>query len=188
MSKNTSNFWQEYALTAGGNFTEGIAWHSDKAIIEYKQLNIVLDNYRVCSGKYSTGMTRAYASFSSTDNFQFTIRKAGFKDKIESFLGYQDIEIGRIDFDENFTVQSNNEFKTKKLLQNQNIRKSIQALNEINLQIGDQHGFWEEQLPNNELEISCFIDGETEDFEELNKMQIVIKQVIDQLYEMGSIK
>jgi hypothetical protein len=133
-------------------------------------------------------MTRAYASFSSIDNFRFTIRKAGFRDKIESFLGYPDIETGRIDFDETFTVRSNNEFKIKKLLQNQNIRKSIQALSEVNLQIGDQHGFWEEHLPNNELEISCFIDGETEDFEELDKMQTMLKDVIDQLYEIGSIK
>ncbi|WP_343614312.1 hypothetical protein [Flavobacterium sp.] len=179
--------WKKFAEHTTGTFKEGHSSHSDSVEIEYKNWKIVFDNYRLWSGKYSAEMTRIVAPITLKDNFKFEIYKEGFIRKIEKIFGAEDIEIGYDDFDKMFTIKSNNEFKIKTLLRNKEIRDLISSQKDVNIQISDQKGIWEQKLPENEFELSYFIDGEILDLNTLNQLLQLFKLTIDAMLEMKSI-
>lgn len=188
MSQNLNpNIWQEFANETNGTFKEGYSWNSDSNEIEYKNWKIVFDNFTLWSGKYSTQLTRVVVPIVLIDNFRFEIYKEGFVRKIEKLFGAQDIEIGYPEFDKAYTIKSNNEFKTKALLRNKNIRKLIESQKDVNILISDQKGIWEKQLPENEFELSYFTDGEIKDIEILKSLLELFKLILDKLYQMESI-
>jgi hypothetical protein len=187
MTNIKNNIWAEFAKEIDGKFIKGYSWHSDRTEVEYNNWKIIFDNYTLWSGKYSTEMTRVIVHFISVDNFKFEIYRNSFVRKIKELFGAQDVKIGRADFDKAFVIKSNNEFKIKSLLQNQEIRRLIEFQKEVNILISDQKGIWEEKLPENEFELSFFADGEIRDFECLKSLLNLFKEMIDSLYQMKSI-
>jgi len=178
------NIWQQFAKETNGTFAEGYSWRSDSTTIEYKNWKIVFDNYRLWSGKYSTLLTRVVVPITIKDNFKFEIYNEGLIRKIEKLFGAQDIQIGYPDFDKAFTIKSNNEFKTKTLLRNKEIRNIIASQKEVNIQILNQKGIWEEQLPENEFELSYFTNGEINNTEALNSLLQLFKTLLDEMFEL----
>ncbi|WP_316632924.1 hypothetical protein [uncultured Flavobacterium sp.] len=185
--KNQINIWQELAKETNGTFKEGNSWHSDSNTINYKNWIIVSDYYKLWSGKYSTQMTRLITPIILTENFKFEIYNEGFVRKIEKLFGAQDIEIGYPDFDKTFTIKSNNEFKIKTLLRNKEIRDLINSQTDVNIQISNYQGIWEKELPENEFELSYFINGEITDIETLKSLLELFKLILDDLYQMNAI-
>ncbi|QDW20577.1 DUF3137 domain-containing protein [Flavobacterium sp. KBS0721] len=175
------NTWREFAKQTKGTFKEGYSWQSDSTEIEYKNWKIVFDNHRLWSGKYSTQMTRIIAPITLRDNFKLEIYNEGFVRKIERLFGAQDIEIGYPDFDKAFTIKSNNKLKTKTLLRNKELRNIIAMQKEVNIQICDQKGIWEQKLPENEFELSYYIDGEIDNLETLNSLLELFKALLDEM-------
>ena len=188
MTNIKNNIWAEFAKETGGKFIEGYSWHSDRTEVEYNNWKIIFDNYTLWSGKYSTEMTRVIVPFISVDSFKFEIYRTSFARKVEKLFGAQDVEIGRPDFDKAFVIKSNNEFKIKSLLQNQKIRSLIEFQKEVNILISDQKGVWDEKLPENEFELSFYVDGEIRDFECLKSLLNLFKEMVDSLYQMKSIE
>jgi len=182
------NIWQEFAKETNGIFTEGYSWNSDSTTIEYKQWKIIFDNYTLWSGKYSTEMTRIVVPIVLSDNFKFEIYNEGFIRKIEKFFGGQDIETGNSDFDKAFTIKSNNEFKIKTLLRNKELRDLIRSQKIINIQVCNNKGIWEEELPKGEFELSYFADGEIDDIKTLKSLLLLFNLILDQLFQMNSIQ
>ncbi|MTH14066.1 hypothetical protein [Flavobacterium sp. LC2016-01] len=187
MSNFSQNFWQQFAKETGGTFKEGYSWHSDSVSIEYKNWFVAFDNFTLWSGKYSTEMTRIIAPITLKDNFKFEIYREGFVRKIEKIFGALDIEIGYPEFDKAFTIKSNNEFKIKTLLQNKEIRNLIITQKDVNIQISNQKGIWEEELPENEIELSYFMDGEIHDSKILLSILELFKLILDDLFQINSI-
>lgn len=180
-SKNKINIWKKFSDQTNGTFKEGYSWQSDSTEIEYKNWKIVFDNYRLWSGKYSTQMTRVIAPITLKDHFKFEIYNEGFTRKIEKLFGAQDIEIGYPDFDKAFTIKSNNEFKIKTLLRNKELRNRIAIQKEVNIHISDQKGIWEQKLPENEFELSYYIDGEIDNLETLNSLLELFKILLNEM-------
>lgn len=133
-------------------------------------------------------MTRVIAPITLKDNFKFEIYREGFVRKIEKLFGAQDIEIGYPDFDKAFTIKSNNESKIKTLLRNKEIRNLISSQTEVNIQISNYQGIWEKELPENEFELSYFIDDEIKDIETLKSLLELFKLILDDLYRMDAIR
>ncbi len=185
--ENKITFWKEFADRTNGTFKEGYSWHSDSVEIEYQNWKIVFDNYTLWSGKYSAEMTRVIVPIILQNDFRFEIYREGFIRKIEKLFGVQDIEIGYADFDKAFTIKSNNEFKIKTLLRNSEIRRLITNLKEVNIQISDQKGIWEQTLPANEWELSYFFDGEIWDLNTLNELLKLFKLILDEMLQMNAI-
>jgi hypothetical protein len=188
MTNNITNIWQEFANEIGGKFIEGYSWHSDKTEIEYNNWKITFDNFTIWSGKHSTEVTRVIVPFISVDKFQFEIYKNGFVRTIEKLFGAQDITIGRDDFDKAFIIKANNELKIKSLLQSQKIRDLISSQKEVNIQISNQKGIWEEKLPKREFELSFYTNEEIKDIEELKSLLQLFKEMLDGLNQMKSIE
>lgn len=132
-------------------------------------------------------MTRAAIPISLKESFKFEIYREGFVRKIEKLFGAQDIKIGYPEFDKAFTIKSNNEFKIKTILRNKKIRNLINSQKEVNIQISNQKGIWEEELPENESELSYFADGEIKNIETLKSLLELFKLILDELQQMNSI-
>lgn len=176
------NIWKKLAEETDGTFTEGYSWNSDFTTIKYKNRQIVLDNYTLWSGKYSSEITRVITPIQLKSNFKFEIYREGFIRKIEKLFGAQDIEIGNPNFDKAFIIKSNNEFKIKSILQNKELRKLIEIQKDVNIQILDVKGIWENKLPSNEFELSYFSDGKIDDLEILKSLIELFKILLDELY------
>lgn len=181
------NIWKQFATEIDGTFKEGYSWKSDSTTFEYKNWKIIFDNYTLWSGKYSAEMTRVIAPITLKENFRFEIYNESFVRKIEKVFGAQDIVIGYEDFDKTFIVKSNNEFKIKTLLRNKELRNLVKIQKEVNIQILNEKGIWEEKLPENEFELSYFISGEIKNIETLKSLLNLFKIMLDELYEMNSI-
>ena len=187
MSKEKINVWKEFAKIIDGVFIEGISWHSDRTEVQYQNWKVVFENYTLWSGKYSTETTRIFVSFISLDDFRFEIYRNGFVRKIEKLFGAQNIKIGREEFDRAFIIKANNEFKIKKLLQNQKVRSCLENLKELNIQVCDQYGIWENKLPERELQLSFFTEDEIKDLEVLKLILDLFKEMLNELFKMKSI-
>lgn len=181
------NVWSEFSKETNGTFKEGYSWNSDSSEIEYKNWKIVFDNFTLWSGEHSAQMTRVVVAITLKDNFKFEIYREGFVRKIEKLFEAQDIETGHPDFDKTYTIKSNNEFKVKKLLNNKDIRNLIESQKDVNLQISNQKGIWEQILPLNEFELSYFTDGEIQDLKVLGSLLQLFKVLLDELFQMNSI-
>ncbi|WP_051365764.1 hypothetical protein, partial [Flavobacterium saliperosum] len=189
MAKTKINIWEEFANVTGGKFVEREEnWLSDKTEIDYNGWKIIFDNYTLCSGKFQQEMTRVIAPMNSIDNFRFEIYRNGLIRSIEKIFGAQDIEIGRPEFDKAFIIKANNEFKIKSLLQNQKIRSLIETQKEVNLEISNQKGVWESELPKKQLELQFYADGEIKDMEHLKSLLNLFKELLDNLYQIKSIE
>jgi hypothetical protein len=187
MAQEKTNIWKDFARETDGKFIKGYSWRSDMTEIDYNNWKIIFDNYILWSGKYSQKFTRIVVPFVSLDNFRFEIYDNSIVRTIEKIFGAQDIEIGRPEFDKAFVIKANNEFKIKSLLQNHKIRNLIEVQKEINIEVSDQKGIWEEKLPEKEFELSYFIEGEIKDVEELKLLLSLFKEMLDVLYQMKSI-
>ena len=188
MSENSKiNIWQEFAKETGGTFKVGYSWISDSTEIEYKNWKIIFDNFTTYSGKYSTETVRVIAPIIVKDGFRFEIYRAGFIRKIEKIFGAQDIEIGYPDFDKAFIIKSNKELKVKALLRNKEIRQLIASLPEVNLEISDHKEIWGDKLPENEYELSYFMDGEIHSMATLKLLLQLFKLILDELHLLNAI-
>jgi len=188
MSQNTedkTSIWKEFSIQTNGTFKEGYSWHSDSVEITHKKWTIIFDNYTLWSGKYSSKMTRIIVPISLKDNFRFEIYPEELIRKIEKIFGVQDIEIGYPEFDKAFIVKSNNEFKIKSLLRNANIRNLLLEQKNLNIQLSNQNGIWEQ--PKNQFELSYYIDGEIHNVANLIKLLELFKIILDELFQINTI-
>ncbi|TGD59806.1 hypothetical protein [Flavobacterium humi] len=186
-NKERTNIWEFFALEIKAKFIKGISWRSDRTEINHNGRKIIFDNYTLWSGKYGQIMTRVVAPIVITDNFRFEIYRQTFPRNIGKIFGAQDIEIGRPDFDKEFIIKSNNGLKIKTLLQNQEIRHLIFLQKEVNIEISDHKGVYEEKLPENHFELSFYADGEIKDIEQLKSLLGLFKAMLDKLDEMKAI-
>lgn len=188
MIKSKINIWEEFASVSGGKFIERKEnWLSDKVVINQNGWNIFFDYYELIENgsKASQIFTRVIIPFNSINNFKFEIYRTELFDSIAKLFGSQDVTIGYEDFDKEFIVKSNNEHKIKSLLRDSNLRKLIHSVKKVNIQISNQHGIWENQLPKDEYELCLYIEEKVTDFEKLKVLGSILKQILEKLLEIN---
>jgi len=181
------NFWQQFAIEVNGTFSEGKYGRSDKVELINNGWNVIFDDYVLIEngGNASQMVTRILIPFISNNDFKFEIYRTELFDTIIKFFGAQDVKIGYEDFDKEFIVKSNNEHKIKSILRDSDIRKSIQLLKKVNIQISNQHGIWEDNLPKNEYELCLYVEEPITDFEKLKSLGTILNQILEKLLEIN---
>jgi hypothetical protein len=186
------NFWKQFAAETGGTFTEGQYWHSDKVDLLYKDWKISFDNYTYYTSSggnsYTQVYTRVTVPFISADNFMFEIYRRNFFSSVAKIFGAQDVEIGIPGFDKAFIIKANDEFTIKSLLGDKTIRQYIETIPDINLQISNKKGIWEEDLPEKNFELAFFTEGKVKDIEMLKNICLLIQLMLDRLENIGTIE
>lgn len=180
--------WPSFAKLVNGEIKEGKFDASDMVESIHNGWKICFDYFTLWSSKYCTRLTRVTVPFISNDNFRFEIYEKSIFSSVAKIFGLQDIEIGDEKFDKRFIIKSNDELKIKSLLWNSNLRNAIEQLQNFNLQTSDQKGVWEEKLPENELELSVYFEGEIHDCEILLKTRDMLMEIMNFLSKTKSVK
>lgn len=191
MEYPNSNILKQFAEEMNGKFIERSYHNSAKAELKYLDWDITFDNYteyKTSGGKtFEQIYARVVCPIKSNDNFRFEIYRKNIFSSIAKIFGAQDIEIGHPEFDKEFIIKANNEFKLKAFLNNKNLRSQIENFDRINLQISDQKGIWEQKLPEKELELSYFIEEPITDIQNLKSIYSLFIEMLKQLKEINSI-
>jgi len=103
--------WKQFANEIGAELIEGGFFRSSKVQARVKEWTVTLDTYSVSSGDSSENYTRIKTSIQDKDGFWFSIFRTGLVAKLDKALGAQKIDVGDPDFDQAFTIRSNNESK-----------------------------------------------------------------------------
>lgn len=183
--KNELNIFQKLAKETNGEYIPPKYDESAKTEVMYGEWKITLDyfiNYITVGGQnHEKTYSRVIFAYQAVDDFRFEIYNNGFIRSIEKIFGAQDVEIGRADFDKKYIIKSNHPFKIKSFLQNEEIRKEIESLKEVNILVSDQKGIWEEKLPEKEFELSYFASKKIKDIAEFKVLLSLFEKMIDEL-------
>jgi len=160
--------WRQLARELGAEFIPGGLFRTSKVQSHIKAWTVTLDSYSVPSGDSNTTYTRIIAPLLKKDGFQFWVFRTGLVARLDKKLGMQDIEIGDVNFDHDFTVQGNDEARIRSLLANVSIRQLIQAQKRIRLGVRKDELYFEAQ-------------GLIKDVERLKSLFELFREVLGQL-------
>jgi hypothetical protein len=139
--------WEQFADEIGAEFLKGGFLGRPKVLAKVREWTITLDAKTVTRGSGETGSTaehytRMTAPFINMDGFRFRACRKSLLGGLEvGFLGLgrliemQDIETGYPEFDGDFRIMGNYEFKVRALFANERIRELMQSESSILLQI-----------------------------------------------------
>ena len=178
--------WKEFSELVGGEFTKGGFFKKDKVEVSYNEWIITLDTYTVSTGKSSTTYTRMRAPYINADNFRFEIYRKNIFSSLGKIFGMQDVEIGDTDFDENFIIRGNDEYKIKMLLSNPVIKFLIEQQPSIYFSVKDDESWFIKKFPEGVDELYFTVRGIIKDVQRLKDLYDLFSETLNFLCHIGS--
>lgn len=185
------SIWDAFAQETGGEYIQRKYWNSFRTLIHHKNFKIYFDYYTYyTSGKstLSRTYTRVLIPFRSSSDFKFHIYKDEFVFKIAKIFGFQDVKIGKESFDKKFIIKTNNEQKLKNIFCDNHLLEQIESFEDLSLLISKEYGIWEEELPENEYQLSFALEYHVEDLETLHKIKDLAIQFLDRFKDLSTIE
>lgn len=178
--------WSQIANDIGGEYIKDGFWKKGVLVYKHNDWELLLDNYTQNSGKSSTTYTRLRVPFINKNNLRFSIYREGFFSSIGKFFGMQDIQIGDRNFDNQFIIKGNDEFKIKHLLNDLNLKRLFNQQQYVNIQIKDDEGWFAQNYPEN-VDILYFRSiGIITEKETLLNLFELFTAILDRLVETNS--
>jgi len=132
--------WAQIAAEYNGQFRNGGFLKKDSVHIMIDDWEILLDHFSRRQGKSSKSYTRIRAPFTNADNLYFKLYKKGFFSGIAKYFGMQDIHIKNEEFDREYILKGNDEFKLTWIFDNTNVKKYLFEIDKIVLEIKENSG------------------------------------------------
>lgn len=189
--KTDIRIWEAFAEKIGGEYIPRKYWNSDRTLFHYKNFKIYFDYFTYyTSGKASLSktFTRVVIPYKSNDDFQFNIYEDELIFKIAKIFGFQDVKIGKEEFDKKYIIKTNNEQKLKNIFNSTTLHKKIENFENASLLISKKYGVWEEELPENEYELSFVLNYHVKDLETLTKSKDFITEFFDRFQDLVRIE
>lgn len=189
--KSDIRIWEAFAEKIGGEYIPRKHWNSDRTLFHYKNFKIYFDYFTYyTSGKASLSktFTRVVIPYKSNDDFQFNIYEDELIFKIAKIFGFQDVKIGKEEFDKKYIIKTNNEQKLKNIFNSTTLHKKIENFENASLLISKKYGVWEEELPENEYELSFVLNYHVKDLETLTKSKDFITEFFDRFQDLVRIE
>ena len=189
--KSDIRIWEAFAEKIGGEYIPRKHWNSDRTLFHYKNFKIYFDYFTYyTSGKASLSktFTRVVIPYKSNDDFQFNIYEDELIFKIAKIFGFQDVKIGKEEFDKKYIIKTNNEQKLKNIFNSTTLHKKIENFENASLLISKKYGVWEEELPENEYELSFVLNYHVKDLETLTKSKDFITEFFDRFEDLVRIE
>ena len=180
--------WKQFAAAVGGSFNEGGFWNGSKVEATHGQWVVTLDTYTVSTGKSYVTYTRMRAPYVNPDGFHFNIYRQGFFSNLGKKLGMQDVTVGYSQFDDDFIIKGNDEWKLRRLFANEKIRDLLSALPDIHFYVrDDEEKIWGgRNLPSGVDELYFQVMGVIKDVDRLKRLYDLFSETLDELCRMGS--
>jgi hypothetical protein len=141
---DVSEAWKQAAAEVGGKYTphgRG-AGVDDQIVLQSGPWHIVMSKIYLTSGDSAIRVTALGATYVTTENLRFTIKRAGVFARIGKLLGMHDIAVGDAAFDEDFTIKGNDVSKVQELLADENLRALLSAQPRVFLTVRDDEGLF----------------------------------------------
>src|SRR5262245_13868591 len=178
--------WQKLSEAVDGRFVDGGWLHTDRVEVEHGGWTVTLDRYTVSTGKSSQTFTRVRAPFVNPSGFRFRIYREGVLIDLGKRFGMQDIDIGDLQFNEDFIVKANDPSAVRRLLSNHTIRELIAAQKDIDFSVKDDEGFFVTTFPKGVDELYFAVHGVIEDVERLKRLYDLFAETLDELCRIGA--
>ena len=178
--------WSQLSREIGADFQQGGFFKDGKVVLAHREWEITLDTYTVSTGKTHVTYTRIRAPFVNPDGFRFNIYRKHIFSGIARLLGTQDIEIGDSYFDDEFIIQSSSPDLVYRLLSNLEIRQLIQNQPDIQFEVKDDEGWFQNKFPEGVDELYFQTSGVITDVGRLKALFDLFAVVLDQLCRFGT--
>jgi hypothetical protein len=177
--------WEEFANEMGARYEEGRLGYYDKVLINYKQWVFILDLFSRTNGKTRTIETRLRVSFVNKNNFALHIRNRNIFNKIIFLFKRNNVEIGQVEIDNKYFVETNDHSKAKELLCNPDIRQILDKVKGFNLEIVNGKGLLGTKFPEKTNEMRLKTYGIIKDRNHLKLLIELYKLMLDRFIELG---
>ena len=120
------NPWKQFSREIGAEYVR--SWWDGTEVVANVRSWVITFQERVCSrgDDYVSCYDLVSIQYLSKDGFQFNIYRKGVFSKLCELLGLRvGVEVGYFEFERDFIIKSNNEFKVRALLANPIIRQLI---------------------------------------------------------------
>ncbi|MEA3323691.1 MAG: hypothetical protein U9Q37_00920 [Euryarchaeota archaeon] len=117
--------WKQFSREIDAEYRSW--WNGTEVVANVKNRAITFHSiYNVGDDDFLSNRDIVSASYLSKDGFQFNIYRKGVFSKIGELLGMRmNMDVGYLEFERDFIIKSNNEFKVRALLANPIIRQLI---------------------------------------------------------------
>jgi len=181
-----NDVWKQLAAEINADFVDGGFWKGSKVQATVKEWTVTLDTYTVSTGKTHIVYTRMRAPYVNKDGFRFKIYRKGIFSGLGKQLGMQDVEVGYPEFDDQFIIQGNDEYKLQLLFRNVMIRQLIELQPSISLEVIDDDGWLSTKFPEDVDQLSFKVVGIIKDVERLKHLYELFAETLNHLCQIGS--
>lgn len=178
--------WRQLSEQIGGRYIESRLLKGDRVEASHGEWTVTLDTYTVSTGKSSHVYTRLRAPYVNPGGFRFTVYRKSVFTGLGKRFGMQDIEIGDMQFDEDFVVKATDESLVRQLLSNARLRELIAQQPDINFSVKDDEGWFGPKFPEGVDELYFVAHGVIKDVDRLKLLYELFAGTLDELCRMGS--
>jgi hypothetical protein len=182
---NRSEIWQKLSVELGGRFTKGTWRQTERIDVEHGPWTVTLDTYVVMANKVPVPFTRLRAPFLNKEHWRLKIYRSNLFAQLGKFFGMQDVEVGSVQFDEDFVIKTNEERLARAFCSNAALREKLSAQKQITLSVEDHEG-WFTKFPADTDELRLVVSGHLKDIERLKQLFDLFAEALDQLCAIGS--
>jgi len=172
--------WRQLSREVGGRFHDGGFFTSSAVQARTDDWIITLDTLSTNNASY----TRLRAPYFNPEGFRFEIYRAGIFSDVAVALGMQDIEVGHRRFDRDFVIKGNAPRRIRRLFDNEEIRRLIDALPKIHLSVKGHEG-WLSKYPAGMDELHFQSTGVIKDLARLRTLFDLFAEVLQELCHEG---
>jgi len=179
--------WSQIAAEYNGQFRDGGFMRKDEVHIIIDDWEILLDHFKRKRGKSSVSYTRIRAPFTNLDNLYFKVYRKGFFSGIAKYFGMQDIHINNEEFDNQFILKGNDEFKLTWIFDSTEVKRHLFEIDKIVLEIKDNNGkFWSTGFEEGIDELYFEQSGILKDINQLRSIFELFAAVLSEITELDS--
>ena len=176
--------WRQLSREVDGQFHDGGFFKASAVQARSHDWIITLDTYTTGNGKSSQTWTRLRAPFFNPEGFRFEIRRASVFSGLGKAMGMQDVEVGHRRFDDDFVIKGNAQRRLRRLFDNAEIRRLIDAQPRIHLSVKG-HDAWFGKFPAGMDELHFQAHGVIKDLARLRNLFDLFTEVLRQVAHEG---
>ncbi len=178
--------WHAVASSLDGQCVEGARPAQDKAVFQHLHWTIVLDTYTVSTGQRTVTYTRIRALFTGSDDFKLTVVRRNWLSRFDIVLRARTIRVGSRMFDEKYVTRTNNEGRTRSLLNSSDVRGLIMVQPSLRLEIRRPSWSRRRKLSEGARDVIVQTTGVVTDPARLENYVMLVAHTLDQLLRIGS--
>jgi len=179
--------WAQIAAEYKGVFRDGGFMQKDEVHVVIDDWEILMDHFSRKRGKSRVQYTRIRAPFTNVDNLYFKVYRKGFFSGVAKYFGMQDIHIKNEEFDTQFILKGNDEFKLTWIFDSTEVKRQLFQIDKIVLEIKDNTGkFWSANFEDGIDELYFERRGIIKDLDELRSLFELFAVVLAKITELDS--